>query len=934
MKNLFFFLIALFMGLFQGQLAAQCTTSAGTMTPGNLDECVGTSFSVLLHNEDEVLDANDVLKLVVHDGTATTLGNVLQFYSTQWQAFILDTPPGAVPGVTYQIAAIAGNPDGNGGVDLNDPCLSFSGGVTVTFHAPQVVTVNDAVIGCNEFDATLNLNITPPGSYEILWSSPGLPTNAASVTVYSAGWYDVLVRDLVSGCWAADTAHVTVETGKPYVSIDQLSGSGCGQANVVVNVNGQGPHSYLWEDGSTDPTRILLPGTHCVSVTSANGCVGKDCIVVEEPGNLTAAIFFAQFEDCGQSYLAVEASSSANIVSYQWSSGTIGNTDSNFSSGENYVTVTDASGCEAVASYFVENAPTQCGTLNLRLFYDLDNNCLFNGNDYRLENFKILVKTNDNLVVFYGNTYDYLNGFSWTGKLNPGDYIVSVELPNSAWQGCQASYPVTISPGIATELNLPLQAVEPCAILYTDLSISELNWCSPNNYASLIYQNFGTAPANNAYIELQLEDHITINSSSLPFSDLGNNLYRFDLGTLGVAEKSYIYLAFKVDCSATMGATPCLTATIFPNEPCPIAINANWTGASLRVTSQCDGGDVKFVIENVGTAAMAQPLDYVIIEDAVMFMQVPNDPPLPQGGTKEITLPANGSTWRIEVAQEALHPGQSMPALALEGCDQFGSQGFVNLFPPDDADDFVDIECVTISGPYDPNDKEGLPLGVGEDHLIRPGTDIEYMIRFQNTGNDTAETVVIRDTLDQWLDPMSIEPGAASHPYRFDYFGEGGQIKFIFENIMLLDSNLNEPASHGYVKFRIKHRTGIPLGTDIHNRAAIYFDYNPPIFTNTTHHRIGEVFILESTSEPSFQSVSLVVKPNPMENEAIIAVQGLDLTADFQATLFDALGRPVKTLVQNGTGFGFEREGLAAGIYFVRVSKNGAPVASAKLMVK
>lgn len=52
--------------------------------------------------------------------------------------------------------------------------------------------------------------------------------------------------------------------------------------------------------------------------------------------------------------------------------------------------------------------------------------------------------------------------------------------------------------------------------------------------------------------------------------------------------------------------------------------------------------------------------------------------------------------------------------------------------------------------------------------------------------------MVIRDTLSPWLDPLSVEPGASSHPYRFDYYGEGGNLRFVFENIMLLDSNLND----------------------------------------------------------------------------------------------------------------------------------------------
>ena len=45
-----------------------------------------------------------------------------------------------------------------------------------------------------------------------------------------------------------------------------------------------------------------------------------------------------------------------------------------------------------------------------------------------------------------------------------------------------------------------------------------------------------------------------------------------------------------------------------------------------------------------------------------------------------------------------------------------------------------DIHCAENIGSYDPNDKSASPTGFGVDHIIRENTDIEYKIRFQNTG--------------------------------------------------------------------------------------------------------------------------------------------------------------------------------------------------------
>ena len=60
------------------------------------------------------------------------------------------------------------------------------------------------------------------------------------------------------------------------------------------------------------------------------------------------------------------------------------------------------------------------------------------------------------------------------------------------------------------------------------------------------------------------------------------------------------------------------------------------------------------------------------------------------------------------------------------------------------------------------------------------------------------------------------------------------ELEFYFQNIMLPDSVSNEPESHGLVSFTIRPEAGLPLLTELNNTAAIYFDNNPPIITNTT----------------------------------------------------------------------------------------------------
>lgn len=117
-------------------------------------------------------------------------------------------------------------------------------------------------------------------------------------------------------------------------------------------------------------------------------------------------------------------------------------------------------------------------------------------------------------------------------------------------------------------------------------------------------------------------------------------------------------------------------------------------------------------------------------------------------------------------------------------------------------------------------------------------TYIDYTVRFQNTGTDTAFTVVIRDEIDTDLALVSLEFLGASHAFT-PSFGEGRELVLTFPNILLPDSTTDLVGSQGFVSYRIKPRDGIQLGDVFTNTAAIHFDFNDPIITNTVEHVVN-----------------------------------------------------------------------------------------------
>lgn len=166
-------------------------------------------------------------------------------------------------------------------------------------------------------------------------------------------------------------------------------------------------------------------------------------------------------------------------------------------------------------------------------------------------------------------------------------------------------------------------------------------------------------------------------------------------------------------------------------------------------------------------------------------------------------------------------------------------------------------ECRENIGAYDPNDKQIFVNGEQGRSYIEPGETIEYLIRFQNTGTDTAFTVRIEDPISAKFDITTLRPVAASHEYHWSL--EGNVLEVVFPDIRLVDSFTNEPLSHGFVKFEIALKEGIERGDKLTNEAGIFFDFNLPIITNEVVTEYGKPTSVADPADP----MALDILPNP-----------------------------------------------------------------------
>jgi uncharacterized repeat protein (TIGR01451 family) len=207
----------------------------------------------------------------------------------------------------------------------------------------------------------------------------------------------------------------------------------------------------------------------------------------------------------------------------------------------------------------------------------------------------------------------------------------------------------------------------------------------------------------------------------------------------------------------------------------------------------------------------------------------------------------------------------------------------------------------TVVGSYDPNDKTCLQGDRVKPDMV--GEYVDYLIRFENTGNYAAENVVVKDIIDtKTFDVSTLKITDASHEVYTRI--EGNKVEFIFENIQLPFDDAN---NDGYIAFKIKTLPSLVLGDSLKNLADIYFDYNFPIRTNEAQTTVAfPVLTKDITTEVN-------IYPNPVTD--ILYLDSNDYWT--KAEIYDISGRIMRSISLNGQSI--DVSGLESGTYFVRL---------------
>ena len=233
----------------------------------------------------------------------------------------------------------------------------------------------------------------------------------------------------------------------------------------------------------------------------------------------------------------------------------------------------------------------------------------------------------------------------------------------------------------------------------------------------------------------------------------------------------------------------------------------------------------------------------------------------------------------------------------------------------------------TVIGSYDPNEvyeSHGTEIPINN---FTSNDNLNYTITFENTGTANAEFIRIENLLSNKLNPSTIEMIGSSHNY--DLKRENNKLTWFFYDIDLPPTSQNSTLSQGFVSYRIKPNPGYAIGDIIPNTASIFFDYNPPIITNTFNTEF-----VAPLNNLDFNSGNFIVYPNPANGLVQISLKNNFDTIQ-NVTIFDVLGKIVKKVeAVNSNQTNINISQLSSGVYMVEVITENNLKQVKKLVIK
>ena len=752
--------------------------------------------------------------------------------------------------------------------------------------------------------------------YTYMWSN-GATTSGIS-NVAGGIYYTAQIMD-ENGCKGTGGNFVSQSTpiSLTYISSPSSCTASTGAATITP-AGGQTPYSITWLStfpNQSGPTATNLQvGFHQVKVTDANGCVQMGSVPVQPTSTLiVSAVASSPVCPATTGNVITTVSGSNPPFTYLWSNNTTGSSITGAATGYYSVKVTDAAGCTVSKG----DAITQISPINVG-FNTTPASCVF------LSDGAALASASGGQSPYNYSWSNSQTGASITG-LAPGNYYVTVTDAN----GCKNK------PGNSLAVVTHNQNNNSCYCTITGTIYNDLN--------SDCIINTGESGHGGVAVHISGIGFVFTNSNGVYSAKVPSGTYTVSEITTPVYTLTSCETNSKV-VVATASAN-CVMTVNFANTIAIIhdvhVITSNMNQAvpgnsySQKIIVQNDGtvteNSIKFGYEHDGQLSLSNSTGWTFVQQN--SVSYPNWYSINSGFPNLSPNAASSSIIQYNV------PTNIPVNTVVNFKDTVAHAGPINTVWLTDNTPWNNVNSsqVVVVASYDPNYKEVMPKGLtANGNITSKDSILTYVIHFQNTGTYFAQNIVLVDSLDNDLNMTTLRPGYSEYPYHTT-MSDNGVVKFHFDNINLpWQEAYGDMMSSGLVTYSIKMKKNLALGTQITNKAAIYFDYNEPVITNKTLNTL--VSATPGTGLAELHSISggeILLFPNPSSGDVTIVFEGKNAAAGL-ISITDISGRQLSSqdiTIEPGTNSFVNRTSeFQSGIYLVTI-KSETETVTKKLVI-
>ncbi|MDP4267580.1 MAG: T9SS type A sorting domain-containing protein [Bacteroidota bacterium] len=695
-----------------------------------------------------------------------------------------------------------------------------------------------------------SITLTASGSGTFYWSN-GQTTkyNTVSPTIRTT----YTVTETLNGCTGTDAVVIeTLPLPKASAGNDVTINPG-----ESVTLTGSGGSNYLWSNGSNNKTTVVSPISNSIYQLTVidNGCMSIDTIIVFVNGSSCTANAGSEVTICSGEKTVLNASGGLNYI---WSNN----------STTSQITISPTS----TTTYIVTATFGTCTATDDVVVTVSNAVPIVDAGD----NKTICIGTSTNLIATGAATYSWFPaiGLSQTAISNPvaiPSITTTYNVIGTSAQGCTASDEVVVA-----VINLSLNAnAGPDVTIMPGNSVTlsatggiNYSWSTGQTIASITVApttvtSYVVTASNNS---CSATDGVAVYFKTI---HIKGNFYN-DLNNNGQKEINEPYLSdMMIKINRLYGTK--LNYLKYTNNGYDLYCDTGTYIIKPIVTNYYTIKPDSYIVKLSSLNSIDSLKDFGFHYVAYADLGVVISPyhgawsTFRQGGTGvyELKYYNNGNTTMdgcIKVVKDSritktnksisydtlyycfknLAPNEIRTVLInfqINSAVQLGDFFITTAYfdPPVSGDNNINNNSSTFIAEglkcYDPNDinvnKIEIPI-----EKVNSGDTLEYLIRFQNSGNDTAFFVRVRDSISDKLDISTLNVIACSHNYSLN-IKDNRIIDFVFDNILLPDSHKTYTGSCGYIRYKISPKRNLMAGDKINNKAYIYFDYNDAVITNT-----------------------------------------------------------------------------------------------------